>query len=815
MGFDPNIDAGDVTGASKTRVLGATVNSQSVIRAAESQDVAERGGLSGAATIGNGTVANGTLSSARQGVIDGVIGDSISNGSGSQMGLTDWVSVLAAFENRANGFPDPGFGFVSAKGALQTEFTNTNNSITATATNGTTTLTFASGATAVQNGMRVTGAGCPNGAGALVTGVNTGTGVVTLSGTSGTLTTTAYQFIPTGIMSGPSVEGLLDGVTALLPISGSSVSDGVISTGAAITNTITVTAGSTAVSGLSFPGSGCANGCSISAVGVPVGTTYSATNGFGSAVLSQAATASGTPSGITTRPCRRVKIYYQTFLNGDNVTFNVYNTAGTVIATSGSLPTHVASGTSYQVWDSGDLGLPATAVAGITAAWATHTVGLGGAGVYVVGARYYQTSGLGVTIDQFGYGATTSNFWVSTNTWATTQPNWAQWMQQLAAAGTPMRRLYVMVGINDPSSGISSSTYQTNLTSIVSFAKAASPLTEVVLCVEHYGDVIATNAACSSAGVTNGSVTITGANITTTSPIVGATVVGSTGTAIPTGMVATVTAAGTGTCTVNVTGTLPSSASVTYSFANTRGGGAAWAANWVTAAEQVAISSGVTLVNMFERFGDISIQAQIASVTLTAGSATATVASSFPGVAAGQAVWVQSGTGTLPNGTTVQSVSGTNLVLTQVPLTGGTATLTFSKDIYGFGQLSTADIHFGDYTQSFSGGDGQRAMAETFFNKLAFSRSTPRSAIFVSTVLPTSAVKTTPSATLPSTVSFSVVASATVALTYGPTTGTEYTIYPSTVTTVKTQFTIPKLPAGWSYVFTYSAGSPSAVTQVG
>ena len=72
--------------------------------------------------------------------------------------------------------------------------------LTATATNGTTTLTFASVLVpGVIPGMAVTGAGITSGG--LVTAVNTSTGVVTISGTITTLTASTYVFTPTYYMA--------------------------------------------------------------------------------------------------------------------------------------------------------------------------------------------------------------------------------------------------------------------------------------------------------------------------------------------------------------------------------------------------------------------------------------------------------------------------------------------------------------------------------------------------------------------------------------------------------------------------------------
>ena len=80
--------------------------------------------------------------------------------------------------------------------AIEAAFPTSTKTITATATNGTTTLTFdVTDANEVEVGMTVTGAGISSNG--LVTAVNATTGVVTISGTITTLTTSAYVFTMT------------------------------------------------------------------------------------------------------------------------------------------------------------------------------------------------------------------------------------------------------------------------------------------------------------------------------------------------------------------------------------------------------------------------------------------------------------------------------------------------------------------------------------------------------------------------------------------------------------------------------------------
>ena len=81
-----------------------------------------------------------------------------------------------------------------------------NATYTASATNGTTTLTFTTGqAATIVTGMAVTGAGITSGG--RVTAVNTGTGVVTISGTITTLTASSYSFAELDFLGATCISG--------------------------------------------------------------------------------------------------------------------------------------------------------------------------------------------------------------------------------------------------------------------------------------------------------------------------------------------------------------------------------------------------------------------------------------------------------------------------------------------------------------------------------------------------------------------------------------------------------------------------------
>ncbi len=108
---------------------------------------------------------------------------------------------------------------------------------TASATNGTTTLTFAlSDATNILVGMGVTGAGITSGG--LVTAVNAATGVVTISGTITTLTASAYTFTLT--LDG-SLHTATPGYTGANEVTGGtyarqSITNGTPTTGSKVTS---------------------------------------------------------------------------------------------------------------------------------------------------------------------------------------------------------------------------------------------------------------------------------------------------------------------------------------------------------------------------------------------------------------------------------------------------------------------------------------------------------------------------------------------------------------------------------------------------
>ena len=99
-----------------------------------------------------------------------------------------------------------------ANAMVEAAYPSNTISHTASATNGTTTLTFtASEALSISVGMTVTGAGITSG-GLVVT--NPGTGVVTISGTITTLTASSYVFTRQTIAFGAPASGVKTSTTA-------------------------------------------------------------------------------------------------------------------------------------------------------------------------------------------------------------------------------------------------------------------------------------------------------------------------------------------------------------------------------------------------------------------------------------------------------------------------------------------------------------------------------------------------------------------------------------------------------------------------
>ena len=272
-----------------------------------------------------------------------------------------------------------------------------------------------------------------------------------------------------------------------------------------------------------------------------------------------------------TRSFRRVILFFQKQTNGDGITFA---TTG-VVSSSGKLDTN---GSGLACWDSGDLGYN-LAGTGFTATWGTHSSGSGGAGVVLIGALYIQSAGncgsINVNISHSGN---------ETGDYSNATTQLSTFIQFLTANGlTPRRFITGDMSGTDSLNGTALTTVISNLSTFLAALKTASPQSEVVMM-----------------GVWN------------------------IGTAGVPGV-----------------------------------GNATWAGTWLPAIQAQAVASGVTFVDLYSRFGDCS----------------------YTGI----------------NGVT------------------------------GEPQLTVDNVHFGvnlggSGINSIGGLNGQEAMAETFFEKLEYSK---------------------------------------------------------------------------------------------
>lgn len=676
-----------------------------------SQDVQDRPGAAGAASVRAGipTVAAG---SSQGPVYDAVFGDSISWGTGSAHGLTDWATILGNLENRFNELPDMGVGFVSAgnpagqspgwssraAGALVAPFTIVSVTLGATAT------VTASAFPGVVPGQVVT---VSSGTGTLAAN----TTVVSVSGgncvlSAAPLTTGTATLSFSSIMTqGPTVPGTPN---SWQMSSSQAIGDGVTSTGATITvASVTLTSGSktaTVASG-GFPNVTPTLG--VSGTGIAYNSHVYDVSG-NTLTLDKPAVTSGTVTLTFTRVFRRVVVYYAKVNNGDNVTFTV---VGGSASGSGSLSTHSAAG-GIGSWDSGDQG---PGVTGVYATGGAHSAGAGGGGVVILGARYYSNPVSGAIIDNFGFPGSFIGVWQS-STSGGLPGAWAQMVQAMAAAGTPYRRIYIVGGINDMTAGIGISTptlIAAAFTTIQQTVAAVSPTTECVFVHEQYGDGLTSFA---SVGTVNNSPTLSSTNFTPgaiSAPLVGSQM---TGPGIAAGATVLAVTAGSPN-TVTLDRNCTATATVTATEILGRGGPTNWAA--VGAAVQAAaIAAGAAFVDLQAVGGDFSPRATFTGITTTTGLATVTNAGGWPGVAVGQRVGTlaSSPAGFIEQDTLVQGVNGTTLTLTQPILVGaGPGTLNFYADTLG---ISSGGLHWGDTSQSLSGRDGHRLMANAIFSKL-------------------------------------------------------------------------------------------------
>ena len=364
----------------------------------------------------------------RYAVSDVIIGDSISRGDGGTWGKTDWGTVIATEENLLNGLPPAGIGLKLCIGPNDGfQWSN---------------LSQGELPTYAFTNMGPTAGG-----------------------------TTSWHLYATGQTIGDTQPFQRVKIFYQTMASGAGVTFSVVG-GSNPQQTFDTNSGA-----YDSSGSITISGGTPGRITIPTASLIGAPPQIGDAAIVEEITQSPTITNIT--------------VSGSNTILTT-----TQINSYSPTPIHSLAFTGYRFWDSGDLG----SVIGtkIQVTQTTPITGSGTAGVYIVGARYYLTDGTnGVTIDNLGYGGSTANSWGIASQYGQPsygQPSWGWyiWLMMHAAMGTPIRRMYVICGINDAALGglYTAANYYNNLNNIYTYAKQASPLTEVVFVAEYYGDVI-------------------------------------------------------------------------------------------------------------------------------------------------------------------------------------------------------------------------------------------------------------------------------------------------------------------------------------
>ena len=769
-------------------------------------------GLRGANGVTSGQLVSGT----RYGAVDMIIGDSTSRGDGGTFGSTDWGTVLANTENLAAGLPPAGIGMnVPTDSIDSVAWTNlTSGAVVSTV------ATYGPSVAACSWLLSSAGHNISD--------------------------TKSFRRVKAAYLTQPNGAGITFAVT------GGSAPSATVQTDLRVASATINNSASVTVASGGFPN-------------VQIGDIVTIISGSGAI-----------PANTTV-----LRIGDPTTGDPNTLVLSAATTGGSNVVTLGF--------SGFRLWDSGDLG--SVAGTALTATYAAQSVGTGAAGSVVVGARYYQTDGTkGVVIDNFGVGGTTSNQWAAV-TPGSQGWGWTAWLAMNYALGTPIRRLYVCMGINDPAWNFTSAQYATNLGAICDAAATASPTTEVVIIGQWYGDVgtIMPNVVVTS-GVntiysTSGAIYDAGPLGGVKVPLVGSVVggvpglyVGTTVTAVAgpstaitptatcstsgtamtaasgtftsangfvTGMVVTGPGiSGVVTITVNSSSSITLSASAgsntsqTYTFygaatitssfgapagsatgnlcvTQIRGGATKWR-GWVDQAAKTASTKGATFINLYDRFGDLSIQGTVTTAITQNKSCVLTGGKQFPNAVAGQAI---SGNNIQP-GTTIISYTPGALTLTMSqPATadGSNVQVWYGGDLYGLTQKTVRGLHIGDASQSISGLDGQEAMAGYIMGRLMSQRGTAYAAGSdtagvagnVSLLANGAYAQTFVSGTARqiSTVSDAMLylgmgTSATaLKVTMGPTTGAEISV--SDMASTATQRSMScRVPAGWYVIVT-------------
>jgi lysophospholipase L1-like esterase len=256
-------------------------------------------------------------------------------------------------------------------------------------------------------------------------------------------------------------------------------------------------------------------------------------------------------------------------------------------------------------------------------------------------------------------------------------------------------------------------------------------------------------------------------------------------------------------------------------------GGDVWVSQWVPAMRQVAVTTGATFVDMYERFGNCTAHRQVTDLVLTEGS---------PNISSATAAFTLSDNGSyviapgLPPGTQMTFTSSTAGVMTNNSEVGGTG---IQAIIGGDPYNVTVDngFHFGPH--------GQRGIAELFGEKLEYSKaqgaganSSPTFATVTAKLIqagsntsqaasygPVTGIVSGTKFQLPVTSQDSMVyvnvatTTTLTSVTIGPTTGAEANVYTTSIGSQKTDCSF-RVPAGWFVIITAGTIGDLDVTYV-
>ncbi len=464
-------------------------------------------GISSAGLVTGMAVVSGTTS---QGVYTGLplnwqpliipdiaAGASIMRGDGATtLGVSDWFSLLSNVENNEAGLVAQNAGLVfpnfsqSYYGTLQWNTAGTGSgastttpigspvalnitgagTLTITATSGTGSVCTFTAANSMSAGQTVTFAGLGgafgtefNGTTQTVTGATATTFTVAGTATNNTTGTATFppQPLPTSVLVKGSTSGTISAVSG---------------SGTAVTITCTNSFTSGTVVYLTGLGGGftALNGTFQTVLSTGLSTSQFEITSTLTGTTSTTGTAS-TSVGDTSHPYRRVMLFFQKQTNGDGLICTAVGSTSTLTKSSTTIDTN---GSGLAVWDSGDLGF-AGAGAGVYCTWQSHVSGSGGAGIVPVAALFIQSAGTNGCINfNCAQGGSTTGDWTGNGI-----TGFTALLQLLNTMGMTPRRLITgdMAGNDSILLGTPIATVQSNLTSFLSAAASASPLTQQVV----------------------------------------------------------------------------------------------------------------------------------------------------------------------------------------------------------------------------------------------------------------------------------------------------------------------------------------------